>query len=123
MGRLRQRPFLAPASRVCGEAGGGEMLSPAFRSPLGMQFVGMMTAIVFPAAGFSVSLVVTPAAGHKISLMKLMQQYIAPLWLYDSIINPDLIFRHEFVNIVMATFGKVDIKYTAHEAPINNPND
>ena len=54
--------------------------------------------------------------------MKFMYQNIAALNFEDIIINPDLILRHEFVNMIVTTFGEVDIKYTAHQPPAYNPN-
>jgi hypothetical protein len=45
-----------------------------------MEFVGVMAAAIFEAAGFSMGFVVRPTTGHSIALVQFMEKHIAPLF-------------------------------------------
>jgi len=73
-----------------------------------------MATPMFEAAGFSVGFVVRPATRHAIAFVQFVQKHIATLFFLDVIIHPDFVLWHEFINIVMAAFCKVDIEGTAN---------
>ncbi len=82
----------------------------------------MMAALVFQAAGLSVSFVVCPATGHAVALVQLVQQHVAALFLFDVIIDPHFILRHKLIYVVVTAGSEVDVKHAAHQAAIHNPH-
>lgn len=51
-----------------------------------------------------------------------MHEHITALKILNGVINPYLIGRHEFINVIVPPHGKVDIKDTAHQAAIYDPH-
>ena len=99
-----------------------EALLPTFGCQGLVEFFGVMATAIFEAAGFSVGFVVGPTTGHSIALVQFMQKHIAPLFFFDSIVNPYFIFGHEFINIVVTAFCKVDIKNTSNKTAVDDPD-
>ena len=86
-----------------------------------MQLVGVMTTAAFKQTGFGVRPAVRPAGSHSIAFVKLVQKNVAVLLLLDIIINPDLVFRHKFINVVVSAGRKIDIEHAANQTAIDKP--
>lgn len=82
----------------------------------------MMAPVIFETAGFDMCLAVGPAESHTITLVQFVQEYVAPFWLDDIIVDSNLILRHELIHIVMAAGRKVYIKHAMHKVPIDDPS-
>ena len=86
-----------------------------------MQFIGMVAAAEFQAAGLGVRLVVGHSFCHAVAFVQLVQQHKAPFLLLDGVVDPDLALRDEFINVVMAAGREVNVERASHQPTIHNP--
>ena len=86
-----------------------------------MQFIRMMTAMEFQAAGIGVRFAVRHPFCHAIPFVQLVQQHEPPFLLDNGIVDPDLTLRNEFINVVMTTGREVNVERASHQPAIHNP--
>jgi hypothetical protein len=86
-----------------------------------MKLVRVVPATKFQLAGFSMRFAVWKAFRHFIPLVQLVEEYKATLILHNRIINPDFVFRHKFIDVIMTSSGEVDIKDASYESTIYDP--
>ncbi len=46
--------------------------------------------------------------------MQFMEQHVWPLGFLQVIVDPHLICRDKFIDVVMPSFGEIDVKHTPH---------
>jgi len=86
-----------------------------------MQFIRMVAPREFQAAGLGVCFAVGQPFYHAISFVQLVQQHKPPFLLLNSIVDPDLTIRNEFINVVMTTGREVNVERASHQPAIHNP--
>ena len=86
-----------------------------------MQFIRVVAAPEFKAAGLVVRFAVRQPFCHAVAFVQLMQQHKPPFLLLYIVVNPDLVLRNEFINVVMTSGGEINIEYTSHQPVIDNP--
>jgi hypothetical protein len=86
-----------------------------------MQFIRMVAALEFHSAGLGVCFAVGHPFCHTIPFVQLVQQHKSPFFLLNSIVDPDLSLRNEFINMVMTTSCEVNIERASHQSAIHNP--
>ncbi len=73
-----------------------------------MQFIRMVAAPEFQPAGLGVCFAVGQPFGHAIPLVQLVKQHNPPFLLLNSIVDPDLTLRNEFINVFMTAGREVN---------------
>ena len=66
--------------------------------------------------------IVVPTLRHQISLVQLMEQDKRTLRFCQVVVDPHFVLRNKLVHIVMSTFSEINIKYTSHKTPVDNPD-
>jgi hypothetical protein len=87
-----------------------------------VEFVWMMPAMVLELAGIIVCLAVRPSLCHEVSLVELVEQDVRALNLFEVIVDPHFVVRHELIDVIMSSFGKINIKHAPDETAIYDPD-
>lgn len=82
----------------------------------------MVPEVIFQPTGLRVGLAVWPAFRHQVSLVQFVEEHITALRFFNGIINPNFTLRNKLIHVIVAAFGEVNVKYTPHQSPVDNPD-
>ena len=82
----------------------------------------MVSATKLQAAGLGVSLTVWNTGFHLVPLVQLVKKHKGSLLLRDRVIDPNLPFRYEFIDVIVSSRREVDVENTPHESAIDHPD-